>query len=77
MAEERQEYSREIALPTQIATPHRARRRSEQGRAAVAKKEQTTLSEETREPRGPPGAFASRAHCALMTAVIKPEHSSS
>jgi len=42
VAEERQEYSREIALPTQIATPHKARRRSEKGRSAVGKKEQTT-----------------------------------
>ena len=54
MAEERQEYSREIALPTQIATPHKARRRLEEGRTAVAKKEQTTQSDETREHRALP-----------------------
>ena len=54
VAEERQEYSREIALPTQIATPHKARRRSEKGRSAVAKKEQTTQSERTRERRALP-----------------------
>ena len=54
VAEERQEYSKEIALPTQIATPHKARGRSEKGRTAVAKKEQTTQSEETRERRALP-----------------------